>query len=240
MLNTSNGFTFLFSENYRSRAYAQFFVQSGFLPEQSICIGDEKQVPPVALKDVYYDPYSGYLFRPEQQVEETLIGNCDVNREISGFDVNSEMFAKVVRKFSIKRAVYSGKAGVLFSASALEHFGEVLHVHGGYLPDFRGSTTCYFSILTDGQIGASSIVLDKEIDQGDILVREKFRPVSGINVEYVLDPLVRANVLISTLGKLSTCRKEDIVSKQNLERGTTYQVIHPVLKWKALRKISNV
>ena len=239
MLNNSNGFTFLFSENYRSRAYAQFFVQSGFLPDQTLCIGDEKQVPSIALEDVYHDPYSGYLFRPEQPVEETLKGIRDINRDLSGFDVNSEMFAKVVQKFNIGRAVYSGKAGVLISASALEHFNEVLHIHGGYLPDFRGSTTFYFSILAEGQIGASSIVLNKEIDQGDILVRQKFKPVSRIDVDYVLDPLVRANVLISTLRKLSSESTEDIVLTQNVDIGTTYQVIHPVLKWKALKKIRN-
>ena len=240
MLNNSNGFTFLFSENYRSRAYAQFFVQSGFLPDQAVCIGDEKQAPPAALEDAYHDPYSGHLFRPEQQVEETLGGICDINRDLSGFDVNSEMFAEGVQKFNIGRAVYSGKAGVLISASTLEHFSEVLHVHGGYLPDFGGSTTFYFSILTEGRIGASSIVLNKEIDQGDILVRQKFKPVSGIDVDYVLDPLVRANVLISTLRKLSSQGREDIVSIQNVDSGTTYQVIHPVLKWKALKKINNV
>ena len=80
----------------------------------------------------------------------------------------------------------------------------------------------------------------KEIDQGDILVRQKFKPVSGIDVDFVLDPLVRANVLISTLRKLSSQRREDIVSIQNVDSGTTYQVIHPVLKWKALKKINNV
>ena len=147
------------------------------------------------------------------------------------------MFAKAVQKFNIGRAVYSGKAGVLISASALEHFNEVLHINGGYLPDFRGSTTFYFSILAEGQIGASSIILNKEIDQGDILVRQKFKPVSRIDVDYVLDPLVRANVLISTLRKLSSERTEGIVLIQNVDSGTKYRVIHPVLKWKALKRL---
>ena len=119
----------------------------------------------------------------------------------------------------------------------LKQFNEVLHVHGGYLPNFRGSTTFYFSILTEGLIGASSIILNPEIDQGDVIVRRKFKPVSGIDIDYVLDPLVRANVLISTLHKLSSQQSKYTVLRQSKDSGTTYQVIHPILKWKALDKI---
>ena len=71
MLNNSNGFTFCFPKLSVTRICA-IFRQSGFLPDQTLCIGYEKQVPSIALEDVYHDPYSGYLFRPEQQVEETL------------------------------------------------------------------------------------------------------------------------------------------------------------------------
>ena len=239
MLKNCKGFTFLFSENYRSRAYAQFFLQSGFLPDQIICIGNENQSPREALQDTYIDPYSGYSFRPEQQVAETFREIRHINRDLIEVDINSKKFLAEAKILGIGRAVYSGRPGVLISARTLKQFAEVLHVHGGYLPNFRGSTTFYFSILTEELIGASSIIMNSEIDQGDVLVRQKFRPVSGINIDYVLDPLVRANVLVSTLQKLSNQKKEPIVLKQNRDIGTTYQVIHPILKWKALKKINN-
>ena len=240
MLNNCKEFTFLFSENYRSRAYAQFFIQSGFIPAQILCIGNEKQSPPEGLQDVYIDPYSGYSFRPGQKVSETFRGIRNINRNLTNVDINSKIFAEEAKKLEIGRAVYSGRPGVLIAARTLQHFSEVVHVHGGYLPDFKGSTTFYFSILAEKKIGASSIVLNTEIDQGDILVRQKFNPVSGINIDYILDPLARANVLINTLRKISSQKSEDIVLKQNKNSGTTYQVIHPILKWKALRKLNNV
>jgi len=240
MLKNCKEFTFLFSENYRSRAYAQFFLQSGFLPDQIICLGSENQSPPKALRDIYIDPYSGYSFQPAQQVNETFRGIRDINRDLSDIDINSRHFADAAKTLGIGRAVYSGKPGVLITTRTLEQFTDVVHVHGGYLPNYRGSTTFYFSILAEGLIGASSIILNSEIDQGDVLVRQKFKPVSGIDIDYVLDPLARANVLISTLQKLSSQKSKNTVFRQNTESGTTYQVIHPILKWKALKKINNI
>ena len=240
MLKNCKGFTFLFSENYRSRAYAQFFVQSGFLPDLIIFMGKEKQSPPKALQDVYIDPYSGYSFRPEQQVSETFRGIRHIRRDLTDVDINSKIFVEAANKLGIRRVIYSGKSGVLISARTLGQFTEVVHVHGGYLPDFRGSTTFYFSILAEGQIGASSILLNSEIDQGDVLVRQKFKPVSGINIDYVLDPLARANVLVKTLQKLSSQTSEGVVAKQDTDSGTTYQVIHPILKCKALKKLDGI
>jgi len=229
----------LFSENYRSRAYAQFFMQSGFVPDQIICIGDENQSSPLPLKDVYLDPYSGYSFRPEEKVGNTFRGIRQINREFTDVGINSRNFSEAAKKLGITKAVYSGRSGVLIAAGTLEQVTEIVHVHGGYLPEFRGSTTCYFSILAENTIGASSIVLNSDIDQGDVLIRQKFKPVSGINVDYVLDPLTRANVLISTLRTLLSHKRQDITLRQNPDIGVTYQVIHPVLKWKALEKINS-
>ncbi len=230
----------MFSENYRSRAYAQFFVQSGYLPAQIICIGNENQSPIKALQNVYVDPYSGYSFQPEQEVGETFRGLRDINRSLTDIDINSKYFAAAAKTLEIGRAVYSGRPGVLISARTLKLFREVVHVHGGYLPDFRGSTTFYFSILAEEHIGASSIVLNSNIDQGDVIIRQKFKPISGINIDYVLDPLARANVLVRTLKKLSSQKTKDIFIKQDTGKGTTYQVIHPILKWKALKKLNNI
>ena len=215
MLKTCKGFTFLFSENYRSRAYAQFLLQADYIPNQIICLGDEKQSPRAVLQDIYIDPYSGYSFQPRQQVEKTFRGIRHINRDLADIDINSGYFAEAAKKLGIGRAVYSGKPGVLIAARTLKQFNEVLHVHGGYLPNFRGSTTFYFSILTEGLIGASSIILNPEIDQGDVIVRRKFKPVSGIDIDYVLDPLVRANVLISTLHKLSSQQSKYTVLRQS-------------------------
>lgn len=232
-------FTFLFCENYRSRAYAQYMLQANILPDKIICIGNENLFSPNPLQEIYQDPYSDFSFRPEQQVCDTFQDIRHINTELSHLDINSKSFREAVSKLDINRAVYSGRSGVLIASSTLKQFKEILHVHGGYLPDFRGSTTFYFSILSESAIGASAIILNSKIDHGNILYRQKFKPMSGINVDYVLDPIVRANVLVSTLNKLLTQKIEDIVLKQNTNSGSTYQVIHPLLKWKALKKIES-
>ena len=49
-----------------------------------------------------------------------------------------------------------------------------LHIHGGYVPAFKGSTTNYYSLLAEGQLGASAIFLTEDLDSGPKLHRQKF------------------------------------------------------------------
>ena len=49
-----------------------------------------------------------------------------------------------------------------------------IHCHPGKLPQYKGSTTIYYSILRENKIYCSAIVLNKNIDEGDVLFTEKF------------------------------------------------------------------
>ena len=53
--------------------------------------------------------------------------------------------------------IYSGYGGGIIGKRLLGIDKKFLHVHGGYLPDYPGSTTNYFSILKEDKVGASAI-----------------------------------------------------------------------------------
>ena len=75
-----------------------------------------------------------------------------------------------------------------------------LHVHGGFLPDYKGSTTNYYSLLAEGSVGATAIFLTVEIDSGPILNRCKFPvPPDTLEIDHIYDSAARAKVLIQTL-----------------------------------------
>ena len=89
-------------------------------------------------------------------------------------EVNSEEFYQIAGRLKVKDVVYSGKRGVILNSTTIAKLGKVLHVHGGYLPDYRGSTTFYYSLLNEGYIGATGMLLNEAIDQGDIIIRKNF------------------------------------------------------------------
>src|SRR5690606_40447053 len=64
--------------------------------------------------------------------------------------------------------VYSGFGGELVQDRILEAGGPLLHMHSGWLPDYRGSTTLYYSYLAEGRCGVTAILLDRLIDTGAI------------------------------------------------------------------------
>ena len=53
-------------------------------------------------------------------------------------------------------------------------------MHGGYLPKFKGSTTNYYSLIMNNELGSSSLFLNEKIDEGPILIRRKFKIKSKI------------------------------------------------------------
>jgi methionyl-tRNA formyltransferase len=106
----------------------------------------------------------------------------------------------------------------------------ILHVHGGFLPDYKGSTTNYYSILKENYIGASSIFLTPEIDSGPIILRKKFNvPDKRFEIDHFYDSAARARVLVESLKFLL----DNGVVKENFNKdskGQVYYIIHPVLK----------
>jgi methionyl-tRNA formyltransferase len=106
-----------------------------------------------------------------------------------------------------------------------------LHVHGGYLPDYKGSTTNYYSIILDNECGASSIFMNREIDSGPIIIRRKFPPPDDRSqLDYVYDPIIRAKVLLETIRAYLKWGAEWKYDQQNNEGGETYFVMHPLLR----------
>ena len=149
-------------------------------------------------------------------------------------DINStEVIAEIEnRQESI--FIFSGFGGVLLREKILATGKKFLHVHGGYLPDYKGSTTNYFSLIAENTIGASSIFLTKDIDCGPVLLRRKFNPPPQRNeIDHTYDSEVRANVLVETLqGYIANgCFNFELETNTG---GDIFYIIHPVLKHLAI------
>ena len=145
-------------------------------------------------------------------------------------DINSQEVIELISSRPESVFIFSGFGGVLLRKNLLASGKRFLHVHGGYLPEYKGSTTNYFSLIMDNKMGASSIFLTAEIDCGPVLFRQEFpAPQKREDIDHVFDSAARAKVLIETLQSYVELGDWNFELEDN-KGGETYYVIHPVLK----------
>lgn len=161
----------------------------------------------------------------------------DLNIEIKVLfndDINSKQVIKNILNREESVFIYSGFGGYILNDTLIKSNKKFLHVHGGYLPHYRGSTTNYYSLIKENFLGASSLFLTSKIDDGHILIREKFLPPQDRNdIDHNYDSKIRAIVLIKTLKKYIELSSWDFGIEDN-EKGEYYYIIHPVLKHLAI------
>ena len=145
-------------------------------------------------------------------------------------NINSDEVVQIISNREELVFIFSGFGGILLGEHILNSGKFFLHIHGGYLPDYKGSTTNYYSLIDENTIGASSIFLTKEIDCGPVLLRRKFpAPNERKDIDHIYDSEVRAKVLIETLEQYVDVGGWNFELENNIG-GETYYIIHPVLK----------
>ena len=230
------------SDTTRSRAYLQALVRNNLVPAYVLLIESpsEKYFPGKLDKfqsSIELDPsqetdelWSEAQFDPTLPIKEQL-EVFNISYEISiGKDINDPVVVEAIRKSSVSVFIYSGAGGVLLRKEVLNTGKHFLHVHGGYLPDYKGSTTNYYSLLVEKTMGASSLFLVEQIDSGPVLLRKKFpAPANRQAIDHIFDSGARAKVLVETLQNYLRDGDWKVDFSEDSE-GETYYIIHPVLK----------
>ncbi len=125
--------------------------------------------------------------------------------------------------------IFCGNGGEIVNKNILKKT-RFLHVHPGKLPEYRGSTTIYYSLLKESICYATAFFLDSKIDTGDIIKEMSFE-ILDVDFDYLYDPFIRTYLLINIL-----TLKNFNTRKQKRDNKKEYYIIHPVLKKLALNK----
>lgn len=134
-----------------------------------------------------------------------------------------------------KLVIYSGFGGELVPADLLRLGAPFLHMHAGWLPGYRGSTTVYYSLLAEGRCAVSAILLEPSIDCGPIVARRHYpAPPPGVDVDYLYDNAIRADLMVRALESWAADGAFGEALEQSGGEGGVYYVIHPVLKHLAM------
>lgn len=229
---------FLCGDTTRTKAYLQAMMKFDCLPGRCLIMTDDyasMQTKATAwiesLKnEPYFDAEAPLLW---------LLQQADVPYDfLEGKDVNSEAVAEALGAASELYIIYSGYGGYILKPYLFQMGKRFLHVHAGILPQYRGSTTAYYSILREGYIGASAIFLEEKLDAGSIICEDKFPlPPSDVNIDYIYEPYVRSQVLVQALRQYKE-QGAFAVCQQPQKEAETYYIIHPVLKHLAMLKVA--
>ena len=233
-------FALIASDSARTKAYLQAMIQADKLPEVCIVYSDDcesmkekaKKYQKRAVQDKYFDIDKPIIYSLEQaDIPYILIGNKDIN---------SNQMKEAIQDVEAKYLIYSGYGGYILKPHLFQLNKKYVHVHAGILPQYRGSTTVYYSYLQEKVIGATAIFLNEKIDEGEIIVQDTFQlPSEKVDIDYIYEPYVRSKVLLKAIDQYL---KQGILSarQQRKEGAETYFIIHPLLKHLALLGIENL
>jgi methionyl-tRNA formyltransferase len=130
--------------------------------------------------------------------------------------------------------IFSGPAGAIVRQRLFATGKKFIHVHPGRLPDFRGSTTIYYSLLAENKVEATALFLDEVIDAGPVIGRAQFdAPADRREIDAGYDANIRAKLLVDVMRNFAT-RGAFADVPQPKQAGKTFYIIHPVLKHLAI------
>lgn len=235
------------ADTLRSRAYLSALCRESMNPSHIIFLPLELRSPQEFPNPKTLDQLRGY--RGPLIKEANFDFDCDIRSfaieheipftEAESGDINHPSVIDLVASAAPTVFVYSGYGGVILHRAVLRSGKRFLHVHGGFVPEYRGSTTAYYSLLEEKSMGASAIFLTEQIDKGPVVARAKFPPPDPAEaIDLVFDSAARANLLVSVLQRYHQSGIFEEVD-QIASEGFTYYVIHPFLKHVAMLGIQS-
>lgn len=216
----------------RGFMYLSSFIKNGILPGTIIVQGKDSLRSTLDLypSDFFFQ-YSDY-FSPEKDLDFYRL-KYDLNViQLENKDINSNELRLAVERSKQKYFVYSG--GGIIRAPLFETNKIFIHAHSGKLPNYKGSTCLYYSMLKEQLCTATSYFMVSEIDAGNVILSKSF-DVPRIPKKYlfffdiIYDSWIRAEVLDLTLKSFLANGKFD-AKLQPKDTGEFYYVIHPFLK----------
>jgi methionyl-tRNA formyltransferase len=215
------------ADTARSRAYLSFLLDAGLRPAACVVLS-----PPDAPRRAA--PAATDLFDNLTPLAEAARKAGVEVVEIAAGDVNAPQAVAALAALSQRVVVFSGPPGALVKAPLFAIGKTFLHAHPGRLPRYRGSTTMYYSLLAEGRIWVSAMILAPEIDRGPVVdVMEADLPEDPAMLDHVFDPVIRARLMVRVLQRyLETGAIEGRPQRETAD--PAYFVIHPVLKHIAL------
>lgn len=210
-------------DSSRTRAYLHGLQRAGLRLGRAIVLTSDPDAPPRDLPAV---PYFDNRTPPLERLRALEVP-VDL---IASEDVNGAAVLAAVDRAPVEALVYSGPGGAILGKALLGLGKQFLHIHPGVVPEFRGSTTVYYSLLERGTCGASAILLNERIDEGPLVATREYPPPDDRTlIDHGYDPFIRADLLVRVLNDYRDTGRFR-VRPQPAGGRRAFFIMHPVLR----------
>jgi len=229
-MNILDNFILLATDSCRSRAYIDVMFNNKLKPAFAVILKIN------SLIEKSEELLENQFFKNNIPLED-MLAFYDINyKTLTISDINDNLIFQELGNLKQPYVIFS-IPGYILGKGYFKCGKKYLHIHPGKLPDYRGSTPMYYSILEERKLAVSAIFLEERIDEGPILRISEFDlPEDPTIIDTIYDPWMRANLLVETL-KLYCIHKEFNVTNQQKDAGEIYYVIHPVMKCLSINAI---
>jgi len=218
------------ADTVRTRGYLQLLIKNNYYINNCYIMTNHPDDMEKSACSYSGNEEGSKYFEKEEPILYTLHKAEIPYRFLMTDDINSDICLNAVGQMEESNLIYSGFGGQIIGEPVFKMGKTLIHVHSGILPEYRGSTTLYYSLLKDGYCGASAIKMCPGLDEGDVIAEERFpMPPGNVDIDYIYDPYIRAKVLVKAIesylekGRFSG-------TAQGIQGAKTYFVIHPVLR----------
>ena len=209
----NNNFGVILSNTVRSFVYLDNFLKYKTIPKL-IIIYSKKNI--------------------NQKIKKLLIKvDCNI-KIIKSDNVNFTNIGKIALTSKIDNFIFSGYPGEIVKNKIFLNKINLIHSHSGLIPKYMGSTTIYYSILNEKKIHCSTFVMNKDVDQGTILLIKRYNLPRKHKVDNY-DHIIRAKNLISLINQKN--KKINFNKKITKKNIVFFYKAHPVLRNLANKKL---
>jgi methionyl-tRNA formyltransferase len=207
----------------RSKAYIQKLLNHKITLDEIIFMNDKQNEIKYSKKIIKKSLNEG--FDISIPVSKTLLEHNIQFKEFNFVNINHHELINYIKNISIDYFLFTG--GGILKKDILHSGSKFVHFHPGIVPNYRGSTCFYYSILNDDNCGVTAFVMDKELDTGNIITQKIFPKPDHPFIDEVYDAHIRSETLIEVLQNNLLSKNHQ---KQKNSIGETYFIIHPILK----------
>ena len=229
-------------DSSRLRAYLNAFHKTCTVPSRVLLM---RSIPlPASILDEatrhnYNKDFFDLSISPELFYKEHGIPLIQTDAD----NINDISIYKALLGIATPYILFTG--GGIVSRQILNVCNEMVHIHPGKLPQYRGSTCFYYSLLQENELNTSAIFLREKIDTGAKISSCSFSINYFISsdmpyfMDHVLDPFIRAEHLATLLQSFP---KDDVITcnPQPEWHGQNYYVMHPMLRAAAVHRINSL
>ena len=224
-------FVLIAAPTLRTKAYLHLLNQSNIHPEYIFLLSGNEEKFKIKKTKLILNNKIKINLELVKSLDNLLEQSKSCIVRFNFHNLENRKLLNTLNKFNLKYAIYSGFPGKIISKKLINSNIKWIHCHGGRLPDYKGSTTFYYSILEIKCFYVSVIFLDENIDTGKLIKQIRFSHTNNKNFDEIVDPFSRAYALCNVLNHYTKYKKFFKNKKSKVLPNRTFFVIHPILKF---------